>query len=276
LAALFRLPSVSARFHRQIGGGNGNADANGHQRAAEADGNANGHRRAADADSNADGQRDSDHANFNGDARSNDGNAADGDIHGSLGSTNPRSADAHVDSYDYAARQRVVISESCLRRRTDWNGDGSVDTRDEWIELANLGGGAVDVGGWSLDNSGRGNYVIPIGTVLQPQQYFVFFGGQTGLNLSDEGGQVRLRSADGQTVDRVRYDAIPSDGSYSRDDAGNWHADWSPSPGAPNGQLGNVTAQAKQPSLGTSEAALLSILEKMITTIKELIFGFFR
>jgi hypothetical protein len=172
---------------------------------------------------------------------------------------------------------RAVISEILpAPQNADWNGDGSVDTRDEWIELANRGGSAVDVGGWSLDDNGRGSYVIPIGTVLQPQQYLVFFGGQTGLNLSDEGGQVQLRSADGRTVDRVRYDAIPGDGSYSRDDAGDWHADWPPSPGAPSGQPGNVVARASEPSLGAPEAALLSIVEQVITAIKELIFGFFR
>jgi hypothetical protein len=35
-------------------------------------------------------------------------------------------------------------------------------------------------------------------------------------------------------VDRAVFDTLPGDASYSRDEAGSWHADWPPSPGAPN------------------------------------------
>jgi len=175
------------------------------------------------------------------------------------------------------APDRVVLNEILpAPQHVDWNGDGSSDMRDEWIEVVNLDEGAIDISGWVLDTNGPENYVIPIGTILQPRQYAVFYGGQTGLTLGDDAGQVRLKDAQGRMIDRVQYDAVSPDGSYSRDEAGSWHADWPPSPGAPNGQPGNVIAQAKQPSLGTPEAALFSTLEKIITTIKEMIFGFFR
>jgi hypothetical protein len=64
--------------------------------------------------------------------------------------------------------------------------------------VVNQGGSAIDLGGWSLDTNGTENFVIPIGTVLQLQQYVVFHGGQTGLILQDDAGQVRLKDAQGQ------------------------------------------------------------------------------
>jgi hypothetical protein len=32
----------------------------------------------------------------------------------------------------------------------------------------------------------------------------------------------------------VAFSGLGPDASYSRDEAGTWHADWTPSPGAPN------------------------------------------
>jgi hypothetical protein len=172
---------------------------------------------------------------------------------------------------------RVLINEILpAPKTTDWNGDGIVDAQDEWIELVNLSSNIVDVGGWLLDANGSGNFLIPIGTVLQPQQVIVFFGAQTGLLLSDDGGQVRLHNAAGRMVDRVQYNTLPIDGSYSRDDAGNWHIDWPPSPGMPNGQPGNVVAQAKQAPVETPAERLRAVLEQFTAMLQELILGFLR
>ena len=171
----------------------------------------------------------------------------------------------------------MILSEILpAPQSVDWNGDGINDARDEWIEVVNLDEGAIDISGWVLDTNGPENYVIPIGTILQPRQYAVFYGGQTGLTLGDDAGQVRLKDAQGRMIDRVQYDAVSPDGSYSRDEAGGWHADWPPSPGAPNGQLGNIIAQAKQLPTETPEAALRVTLEQLMTAIWNLIDSIFR
>ena len=118
----------------------------------------------------------------------------------------------------------------------DWDGDGSADERDEWIELTNTGSVAVDLGGWALDDgeAGSGTIIIPQGTVLRPGAFMVFYRRETGLVLDDAGDQVRLLAPDGTVADSVVFGAIGADRSVSRDEDGTWHTDWPPSLQAPN------------------------------------------
>jgi hypothetical protein len=117
----------------------------------------------------------------------------------------------------------------------DWNGDGTVDGGDEWIELYNARPAAVNLGVWVID-SGKDSkpYRVPDGTVTQPGKYIVFCGKGTGVLLGDDRGKVRLLRPDSEVADRVDYDDIPADASYSRDAVGAWHIDYPPSPGAAN------------------------------------------
>jgi hypothetical protein len=118
----------------------------------------------------------------------------------------------------------------------DWDGDGSANERDEWIELYNAGPVAVDIGGWFL---GTGLtkavvYAIPKGTVLQPGAFAVFYRAGTGVVLDDGGDKVHLIDPGGVVVDQVAFGALDADTSYSRDGQGAWHSNWSPSLGVPN------------------------------------------
>jgi hypothetical protein len=116
----------------------------------------------------------------------------------------------------------------------DWNGDGVVDSSDEWIELHNPGSVAVDIGGWSLagDSASAIICTIPSGMVLEPGAFVVVYRAQTGIELG--AGQVRLSRPDGEVEDEVTFSGLGPDASYSRDEVGTWHVDWTPSPGAPN------------------------------------------
>jgi hypothetical protein len=118
----------------------------------------------------------------------------------------------------------------------DWDEDGTADDLDEWIELYNAGTTAVDLGGWSLDDGvdDTAPYLIPEGTVLEPGAFVVFYRQETGIVLEDSGGEVWLLGSDGAVMDSVVFGALAADGSYSRDEAGDWHIDWPPSPGEPN------------------------------------------
>jgi hypothetical protein len=122
----------------------------------------------------------------------------------------------------------------------DWGRDGTADELDEWIELYNAGPIAVDLGGWLLDssesNAARDNmpYVIPEGTILWPGEFLIFYRQQTGILLQDEGGELRLRIPSGMLVETVTFGQLAADASYSRDDGGEWHTDWPPSPGSTN------------------------------------------
>jgi hypothetical protein len=108
---------------------------------------------------------------------------------------------------------------------------------DEWIELHNTGIISANLTGWSLDDgplSGNPPYLITNTVVITPGGFVVLYRESSGLNLPDLGGQLRLLQPDSTVVDLVIFGPLPPDASYSRDDAGLWHTDWPPSPGAAN------------------------------------------
>ena len=70
--------------------------------------------------------------------------------------------------------------------------------------------------------------------MLRPGAILVLYQRQTRLKLDDAGGTVRLVDRGGKVADSVRYGALGSDASYSRDAKNAWHSDWLPSPGNPN------------------------------------------
>lgn len=123
----------------------------------------------------------------------------------------------------------------------DWNGNGTTgDEDDEYIELYNANGFAVDLGGWMVDDvagGGSAPYGLPDGTVIPARGYLLLFRNQTGVALNNSGGDsVRLLSPDGAVVDQVAYTATARDEAYSKTvDGGTvWARDYPPSPGASN------------------------------------------
>ncbi|MFN2155638.1 MAG: PA14 domain-containing protein [Anaerolineae bacterium] len=156
-------------------------------------------------------------------------------------------------------------------KRTDWDQDGKVDARDEWIELYNAGDAAVDLHGWSLavdetlpgpidktpDPRRRfldtargmlrisgwllaareeedGTYVFPENVVLEPGAYLVLYGDKTGLELNDKGFLLQLRDPEGTLIDRVIISRLDADASSGRIEDGSWAALPQPSPGQAN------------------------------------------
>ena len=121
----------------------------------------------------------------------------------------------------------------------DWNGDGSANMDDEWVELTNRGQERIDLGGWALDDlagGGSAAYRIPPGTFLQPGGFLLLFRGQTGVALNNDADTARLLGPDGAEVDAFAYAKPRSDASYSRstDGGGDWTDAYPPSPGRPN------------------------------------------
>jgi hypothetical protein len=127
--------------------------------------------------------------------------------------------------------------------------DGIIDEFDEWVELYNAGSSAVDLDGWSLDDGEGGSepYRIPAGTILPAGVYALFHGRTTGVALDDVGDMVRLLDPNGAVVDAVAFGQLAPNASYSRDDYNVWHADWPPSPGAPNQPPGVISEQGAGP-----------------------------
>jgi hypothetical protein len=78
----------------------------------------------------------------------------------------------------------VAINEFVPRPGSDWNGDGVINTGDEYIELLNHGVVPVNLSGYRLDdevNIGSSPFALPSIT-LQPGERIVFYGSDTGLS----------------------------------------------------------------------------------------------
>ena len=144
----------------------------------------------------------------------------------------------------------VVINEVLpVPGAIDWDGSGEANANDEWIELTNTRPAVLDLSGWVLSNThSSAAYMIPAGTWIEPGQFLVFYRQTTGLALGDEGDTLRLLNPRGQVVDKVTFGALGVDRSTSRDAAGVWHSDWSPSPGAANVAPGATTPNRKTPN----------------------------
>jgi hypothetical protein len=95
---------------------------------------------------------------------------------------------------------------------SDFNGDGVASTtEDEFVELVNVGKGAIDLSGATVADSTGERGTLPDGTVLEPGQVMVIFGGgePTGfdvptaafaLALNNDGDSLTITAADGSTV----------------------------------------------------------------------------
>ncbi len=125
----------------------------------------------------------------------------------------------------------------------DWDGSGTANPQDEWIELTNTGAITVEIGGWSIDSASTGvAYEFPAGTALGPGEFLVLYRQMTHIALNDTGDGVRLLGPAGQVLELVIFGALGVDRSLSRDEYGVWHDDWSPSPGAPNVPPGGIAS----------------------------------
>ena len=141
----------------------------------------------------------------------------------------------------------VVINEFLPRPRLDWNGDGTANNTDEFIELINMGTRPVDLKNWRLDTgSGTPYYILPTLTLL-PRQIARYFRSETALALSDGGGSVRVVKPDGSTADIYNYPPVAAaDVSWCRlpDGTGLWAFACHPSPASLNINLGATPTYA--------------------------------
>lgn len=144
--------------------------------------------------------------------------------------------------------EAVVINEFLPRAGSDWNSDGETNLRDEYIELMNIGPQSVNIKGWRLNHiyGLSVTYLLPE-VVILPGEKIVFFGAETGLNLSDGGGTVRLLKPNGIPFDAVTYGLVlAADRAWCRnpDGRGVWLDNCDPSPrraNAPESGVRNPT-----------------------------------
>jgi len=101
--------------------------------------------------------------------------------------TDPNSLEDHAGAGDANGDDRIDVRDFVILA-DDW-GDvdcpivinellaHSHDTAPDWIELYNISSAPVDLGGWTLsdEESDLAKYVIPAGTVIEPNGYVVFY-----------------------------------------------------------------------------------------------------
>ena len=95
--------------------------------------------------------------------------------------------------------------------REDHNGDGTVDSDDEFIDLFNPGNLPLALMGWSLtDESGDENpnrrYTFAPGSALGSGETRRLWRKETGISLNDKQDYVRLLDPDGNEVDHVGWE----------------------------------------------------------------------
>ncbi len=143
-----------------------------------------------------------------------------------------------------ATPEPVVINEVLPHASFDWNGDGEINNRDEFIEIINLGSVAVTLNNYSLDDQqGDSSPYTISGITLQPGTRIAFFSSQTGILLSNGGDSVRLFKSNGQIADAFTYGVLKElnrswcrypDGKFIAAGQSNWTFGCQPSPSLPN------------------------------------------
>jgi uncharacterized protein YdeI (BOF family) len=131
----------------------------------------------------------------------------------------------------------------------DYDGDGTADSGDEYIELFNRAEDPVDLSGFMLDDEaeavaaggtadpeGTAPYTIPAGTIIPGHGYLVFYHRETGVGLNNEGDSVRLLGPDGRELERYDYARAAKGTAFSKmqEDGVVWTVTYPPSPGAAN------------------------------------------
>ena len=163
----------------------------------------------------------------------------------------------------------VIISELMEKNRAvvrDEDGDFS-----DWIELHNVSGKAVSLGGWRIsDKSGDPGWAFPDVTI-EPGEYLLVFasgkdksGSELHTDFSLSGDEtVYLLSPSGSVADQAACGGTEADVSMALGDDGEWSQSLYPTPGYENSAAGY---DALQETLSPADALVIS--EVMVANTK--------
>lgn len=163
----------------------------------------------------------------------------------------------------------VIISELMEKNRAvvrDEDGDFS-----DWIELHNVSGKAVSLGGWRIsDKSGEPGWAFPDATI-EPGEYLLVFasgkdksGSELHTDFSLSGDEtVYLLSPAGSVADQAACGGTEADVSMALGDDGEWSQSLYPTPGYENSAAGY---DALQETLSPADALVIS--EVMVANTK--------
>jgi hypothetical protein len=128
------------------------------------------------------------------------------------------------------------------------NGTGT-DNSDEFIELYNPNNATFDLSGFTLQvgTTTTHSYTFPAGTFLAPKSFKAFFSEQTGLSMSNTGGQATLLDPLGTSIGASDIYGTAKDGQTWAIANGKWYWTTQPTPGAAN-VINQPTSASGSPS----------------------------
>ena len=112
----------------------------------------------------------------------------------------------------------VQLNEVLPAPWADHNGDGAVNTDDEFIELYNPSPQPLSLDGWQLlDASAEGGngraFTFGTGQVIRGYDWLVLYHSASRISLNNENESVSLRNPSGIEVDRIGWEVNPGRGS---------------------------------------------------------------
>lgn len=143
------------------------------------------------------------------------------------------------------------------------------DAHDEFIELYNSNEVPFDLSGFMVEVglTTTHRYVFPSGTILQPLSFTSFYSKDTGLSLSNSGGQVLLLDPSGNVLNRTEAYATAKEGQVWALANGMWYWSIVSTPNAPNSIVAAANASKKTANMAAA-ATKKSVVSKAATTPK--------
>ncbi|MBI3957357.1 MAG: lamin tail domain-containing protein, partial [Chloroflexi bacterium] len=134
----------------------------------------------------------------------------------------------------------VVLNEVLPAPAADLNGDGSIDSNDEFIELYNPGSSPVSLARWRLEDRSntdptRRRFNLGVAHIVPAGGFLTIWGNESHIGLNNDSDRVALYDSNDRLVDSVEWNArIERGQGLSRvPDGGNWQTR-APSPGGSN------------------------------------------
>jgi len=107
-------------------------------------------------------------------------------------------------------------------KNKDWNGDGALNSNDEWIEFVNFGKEDIDLSGWKIQDASGKRFEIPSNKIAA-ESFMVFFKSESKISLNDSGETLILYDPLGNLQDTLKIPASSTrfDLSYAK-----WGDSW--------------------------------------------------
>jgi hypothetical protein len=168
----------------------------------------------------------------------------------------------------------VVINEVMPAPKTmDYDQSGTIDTKDEWIELYNTEARPINLAGWWLgDKTKPQKYQLGTDAIIGPNGFLTITHRQSGIALNDDSEEVYLYDPSGLLVDKVVYGKSHDDAGWARFDTG---FEWTLAPTynsqnikSPIGQSAVASNGAPSDPVAEPVAEPMEVVTYKITTTK--------